>query len=336
MNIGIIGTGWVSTQHVEALNKIPEARVVGIAGRNTERAKELARMAVGGDEPKVWDDGITMVRQANLDAVLVLLPPHLHGELEREIARHVPAALIEKPVGIDLATTEGIAEAFERAGTLVSAGYMNRYRKTTAKVRDLFSSPDHRPVLINGWWVNETPPPLWWRRKDQSGGQFVEQCTHLVDLARWVAGEVTEVSAFSTRGFITELPGFTVDDALTVNLRFASGALGSFTTGCFPLGNPSTGRGTDGVGMTFSSRTTQCTLTGWAMDLDWKNNRGEGATQKSDEDIFAVQNRAFLEAARTGNRALIHSSYPDAVRTLRVTLAAERSAQTGTVVKIEE
>lgn len=330
MDLGIIGTGWVSGQHVEALQAVPGARIVGIAGRNRERALALARQAAAGhEEPRVWDDGLTMVREARLDGVLVLLPPHLHGQLELEIARRVPAALIEKPVANDLATAETIAEAFEKAGTLVSAAYMNRYRRTTERVRALMAPPHDPPVLINGWWVTEMPPPLWWRTKLQSGGQFVEQCTHLVDLARWIGGEITDVSAFATRGFTTDVPEFTVDDALTVNVRFASGALGNFTTGCFPRGAVSTGRGTDGVGMTFASRSTQCTLTGWGMDLSWRNSQGQGETLTSEEAIFAVQNRAFVEAARTGDRSLVRSPYPDAVRTLRVTLAAEQSAATG-------
>jgi predicted dehydrogenase len=264
---------------------------------------------------------------------LVLLPPHAHGDLELEVARRVPAALFEKPVSNDLAAAERAAEAFEKAGTLVSVGYMNRYRQTTSKVRELLGAAN-RPVLINGWWITEIPPPLWWRTKAQSGGQFVEQCTHLVDLARWIGGEITSVSAFSTRGFVDNVADYTVDDAVTVNARFVGGALGNFTTGCFPQGNPSTGRGTDGVGMTFASRSTQCTLTGWAMDLAWKDNHGAGAIVESTEDIFEVQDRAFVEAVRSGDRSGIRSSYPDGVRTLRVTLAAEKSALTGQVVVV--
>lgn len=304
------------------------------AGRgNTVRAAELARKAeASGWQPQVWDDPLVMLGKARLDAVLVLLPPHLHGDLERAIARSVPAALIEKPIATDLKTAEAAAEAFDKAGTLVSVGYMNRYRKTTAKVRELMAAS--APVTIHGWWITEMPPPLWWRSKEQSGGQFVEQCTHLVDLARWIGGEIAEVSAFTTRGFVDDVPEYGVDDALTANVRFASGALGNFTTGCFPQGTASTGRGVDGVGMTFTSRTTQCTLTGWSLDLEWRNNAGGGQSLASDEDIFVVQDSALVQAAATGNRTGILSSYADGVRTLAVTLAAEESARTRRIVSL--
>ena len=86
--------------------------------------------------------------------------------------------------------------------------------------------------------------------------------------------------------------------------------------------------------MTFASRSTQCTLTGWAMDLTWKDNRGAGAVVESKEDIFEVQDRAFVEAVTSGDRSGILSPYADAVGTLRVTLAAEQSALTGRIVAV--
>jgi len=49
---------------------------------------------------------------------------------------------------------------------------------------------------------------------EQSGGQFVEQCTHLVDLSRYLIGEITEVSAYRTGGFMPEVPNFNVEDAM--------------------------------------------------------------------------------------------------------------------------
>lgn len=332
MNIGIVGTGWVAEKHLAALTSLPGVRIAGIAGRNTDRARDLARTAAAfGDEPRVWGDGLALVKAGGLDAVVVLLPPHLHGPLEFEIARRVPAALIEKPVSHDLRTAEAVAEAFERAGTLVSVGYMNRYRATTQRLRTLFSAPGDEPITVSGWWVTPMPSPRWWRTKEQSGGQFVEQCTHLVDLARDIVGEVTEVSAFSARGFIQGVDGFTGDDALAVNLRFSTGALGQFLTGCFPRGEGTTGN-RPGIGLSFASRTTQATLTDWEMHLSWKNHVGDGEELKSTENIFQVQDRAFVGSLRGPNQ--IRSSYADGLKTLRVTLAAEESAATGRPVRL--
>ena len=58
-------------------------------------------------------------------------------------------------------------------------------------------------------------------------------------------------------------------------------------------------------------------------------------TVAGEEDIFEVEDRLFLRAAATGERGTFPSSYADAIRTLRVTLAANQSAETGRAVRLE-
>jgi len=135
-----------------------------------------------------------MLERESLDAVFILLPPHLHGDLERACAEHVGAVLIEKPITTSVEQAQAIDEIFKKAGTLVSVGYQNRYRASTQQARACFT-PETPGILANGWWIEEMPPPSWWRRMEQSGGQFAEQCTHLVDLSRYLMGEVTELPA---------------------------------------------------------------------------------------------------------------------------------------------
>jgi len=328
--VGIVGTGWVAEKHVAALRRIPEARVVGIAGRNLARARELAAMAQGeGPRAEVYGHWGEMLEKENLDALFILLPPHLHGDVEVACATCVPAVLIEKPIARDLATAYRALAAFEAAGTFAAAAYMNRCRRSVIRAKALFSAPCGGPILIEGHWVGAIPSPAWWRDQGLSGGQFVEQCTHLVDIARFVAGEIVEVSAFSTAGFINDLEGFAMDDAMVVNARFASGALAQFSTGCYRnLDDDS------GIGMTISSRSTRCTLSGW--DMAFQAETGSGTTEMivPEEDVFEIEDRLFLQAAGTGERALFPSSYRDALETLRVTLAASASVATGNRVAL--
>jgi predicted dehydrogenase len=284
-----------------------------------------------------------MLQGEKLDAVFILLPPHLHGDCELACAQKVPAVLVEKPIALDLATAERIAAAFARAGTFAAAAYMNRCRRSVARARELFAPPNAASVLVEGRWVGDVPPPAWWRDKATSGGQFVEQCTHLVDIARFVAGEIVEVSAFAASGFVNDVEGYATDDAMSVNLRFASGALGSFATGCYARpGLYAEG----GISMEISSRETRCTLSGWDMELRaelWKGASAIPAGQAprlevehvgSEEDIFQVEDGLFIEAAKARDPSLFPSPYADAMRTLAVTLAANESADTGRTLRI--
>jgi predicted dehydrogenase len=319
--------------------KIPEARIAAIAGRNQGRAEELASSATaakptagsGYERPRVYPDWGEMLAKEELDAVFILLPPHLHGDLEIACAGRVPAVLVEKPLANELAIARRVLEAFDTAGTFAAAAYMNRCRRSVARTRELFSGPEDAPVLVEGRWVTPLPPPSWWRNKSLSGGQFVEQCTHLVDIARFVAGEIVEVSAFPATGHIDDVEGFTADDAMVVSARFASGALGQFSTGCFPRRDFAA---VGGIGMEFGSRSARCRLSGWGMELRAEFESGGTETIAPEEDIFEVEDRLFLLAAAKGEPGLFPSSYADAVETLRVTLAANESAASGKALRL--
>lgn len=322
MKVGIIGTGWVAGLHLAALKQIDFAEVVAIAGRNEARARELAE-PIGAN---VYSDFLSMLQKESLDAVLILLPPHLHGDLERACSEHVKGVLVEKPITQSMETALQVNDYFKKAGTIVSVAYMNRYRQSVLRARELLVMDQNPGIMAQGWWVTQMPPPLWWRTFDQSGGQFVEQCTHLVDISRFAMGDIVEVSAYAARGYMSQVPDYSVDDAMVVNARFASGALGSFSTGCFPVGShPETLNG--GIGLTLSSRKHRIALTGWKMKGVVESGDSDREDIPTEEDIFLVQNRAFLQAVEENDPTGIHSSYEDGIKTLAVTLAANRSAR---------
>jgi predicted dehydrogenase len=330
--VAVIGTGWVTEKHLQALARLPDVRVAAVCGRDLGKAEALAAPAQA--KAYALDNLLDMLRKEALDAVLLCTPPHVHGEIERALAEHVPAVLIEKPITNDLDLARRIAETFRRAKTLAGVGFMCRYRETVARARAALQASAETPVLASGFWVGDVPPPLWWRTRSQSGGQFVEQCTHLVDLARYLLSEIDEVSAFATRGFVRELPGYDVDDAAVVNVRFESGAIGNFATGCFVRPGCASALG---IGLTLQARSLQVELSSWNMNLRLLRAEGEIERLESPEpDIFAVQNAAFLRAHASGDRSLIRSSYEDAIQTLRVGLAATLSVERRRPVRPEE
>lgn len=323
--IGIIGTGWVSGMHLDSLLKCEGARVVAVAGRNEDKARALAAK-VGGT---AYTNYLDMLKEERLDAAYILLPPHLRGEVEIACSEYVKAVFVEKPLGLALETVQRIQEAFTRAGTIVSVGYHNRYRRGAKAAKDFFARPGRPPVLVTGSWVGDMPAPEWWRDKSRSGGQFVEQCTHVLDLARWIAGDIVEIDAMAAKGFIPAGKS-TVEDAVVVNARFASGAIGSFSTGCFVEdGCPSR----LGVGLTVSSLGSFCSFSGW--DFECSLSEGDRTERfPIEEDIFKLESQAFLEAISSGSSAGILSSYADGIESLRVGLAANESLARGTSIRM--
>lgn len=330
MKIGIIGTGFVTELHLAALKGLEGAEVVAIAGRNTAKAGELAKPF----QARVYENWLPMLEKESLDAVYILLPPHLHGGLEKACSEHVKGVLVEKPIAQSLETARRCNEYFKKAGTIVSVAYMNRYRAGLQEAKRLFAE-DGAGILANGFWVTKMPGPWWWRNFDQSGGQFSEQCTHLVDASRYILGEIVEVSAYRANGNMREVDGFTVDDAMVVNARFENGALGTFATGCFPLtDHPELPGG--GIGLTLCSRCHRISFSGWHLDAAIHSAGEKRKEIPREENVFAVQSRVFLDAVASGDPSGIRSSYEDAMRTLAVTIAATESARNhqGAPVKV--
>jgi myo-inositol 2-dehydrogenase / D-chiro-inositol 1-dehydrogenase len=214
MRIGIIGAGGVAARHVRVLTGLG-AEIAGVADPVPGAAGRLGRP---------YPDAESLLDAERLDAVYVCVPPYAHGAPERSVlARRLPL-FVEKPLAADLATAEALAAEIEAAGVVTGTGYHWRGLDTVARAAELLAADPAR--LVAGCWLDKVPPPPWWTDRARSGGQVVEQLTHVLDLARLLVGEVTELAAFAGRAATS--PG-DVDDATAVAARFGTGAVGTFT-----------------------------------------------------------------------------------------------------------
>lgn len=321
----MIGSGFAG-KHVEALRNIDEVEVVAICSRNEAKARRICHGTYY--EFNHYRD---MLRQEKLDAVYVCLPPHLHGDLEKVCSEYVQALMIEKPVTTTLAQGYDILDSFKKAGTIVSVGYMNRYRDNLMKAKVHFAS--HPAVLINTGWCGELPPPYWWRRRELSGGQLTEQCTHFLDAIRYISGEFEEVSACANSGFVDDVEGFNVDDSMVMNFKLKNGAIGNAMTGCFSHAH---GGGELGLFLDIAARNAVFRFTEHRMDLEVQHSSGHVEKTVSKEDALLLENKAFIKALKTGDQSGILSGYQDALETLKVSLAADLSIKEKRWVKISE
>ena len=328
LRIAFIGSGFAA-MHIEALNQIDDAQVVAICCRNEVSAKKIIT-----HQPITYypiDDYHKMLRVEKLDAVYICLPPHLHGELEIACAEHVKGIFIEKPIALSMDLAYKLQDCFKKAESIVSVGYMNRYRANLINAREYFAA--NKPVLINAAWSDELPPPFWWRQREMSGGQLTEQCTHITDAIRYIAGEFEEVSAYSTSGFIDNVADFNVDDAMIMNFRLKSGAIGTIQTSCFTHDH---GGGALGIYLDIGCREKTYRFSEHQMDLSIQGGNKQLATFESKEDALLIENKTFLTALKNQNSNGILSPYADAIESLKVSLAADISISEKRNVKISE
>ena len=330
LRIGFIGAGGMAREHAKDLQAMNDVVIATVTDVVPERATALAASL----SAETYGTPEQMLRDAGLDAVYILLPPFAHGEAERAVlAARVPF-FIEKPVGLDLGLSRELAREVEHSGLLTCAGYMNRLRKGVNRARDLLTADP--AVLVHGGWIGGSPKPgpdysivHWWIQKDKSGGQFHEQVTHTIDLLRYLCGEADEVFAYSTTGFNRDIPGYTIDDASVVNIKLRGGGVANLTA-CTASNADS------GVWLNVYAGRTALKFTGWEHTLTINQAGGDSEQIPGEPDIFAVEDRIFLDAVRSGDRTGIRSTYPDAVKTLEISVAASQSVATGKPVRIAD
>ncbi len=315
VKIGFIGTGGIARRHFAALKDIPEARVVACTDVDPDRAAEAAARFAGAG---AYTDHREMLDKQDLDAAYICVPPHAHGPIELDlIERRIPFFL-EKPLANDLETAAEILEALQRTDLVTSVGYHLRYGENVGRLRDLLD--ENPPVVARGLYACGIPGAPWWRRKEQSGGQVVEQSTHVYDLARCLFGEVDQVFCQCRRDVITDEEDYNVEDASICSLRFRDGLLCEITSTC------AVSQGE--ISLEVLTRKARARLEGGVRELTVTTEQVTRSYRPS-EDLGMRENLAFVGALTQGDTSEIKSTYEDSYRTHAVTCAANRSMETG-------
>lgn len=316
--VGFIGVGGIAGSYLNSLSKLEDTQVTAVCDVNRERAESVAKPRNGS----VYLDWHAMLEDESLDALFICIPPSAHTDQEAEAARRGIPTFVAKPVGLCLDTAKKTLEVIRRHGVLTSVGYMWRHSDLTDRALELIGEREIGMVIGNTH-VN-TPGTAWWRVYSESGGQIVEQSTHIFDLARYFCGEVVEVHAW---GGSRLNPAIDFEDVTTANLRFDDGVVGNITS-------------------TSLVRTGRYTLELIGADLhliiEYAANRltghvgGDRVDFAGSESGYGIQVERFIRAIRESRPELIRSDYADGVRSLALTLAANESLQTGEPILVPE
>ncbi|KGE20301.1 Gfo/Idh/MocA family protein [Paenibacillus wynnii] len=320
LKIGIIGTGWFSKVHADLLAAMDEVQVQAVCGSSKEKGEEMANQygAAG------YGDTTEMLDAENLDAVYICVPPHSHGAIERSIIRRGIPFFIEKPLGVSTEIPASLLQDIKERQLLTSVGYHFRYQDNIARLKELLRGD--KVGMIVGQWMGSMPGVAWWRNQEQSGGQFTEQTTHIVDLLRYLGGEVTEVyGMFGNRVVHEQHDNVTVSDVGTVSLKLESGIVANISNTCVLPGEVSR------VGLSFYNDRG---LLDWNPERLLEVRSGDSTEHANSGDPYLAESEAFLQAVRTGDRSRILCDYEDGYKTLKVTCAAYESAKLGLPVKL--
>ncbi|MBI1369156.1 MAG: gfo/Idh/MocA family oxidoreductase [Planctomycetes bacterium] len=265
LNVGMIGYNFMGKAHTQAwrnaplyfdLDAAPVTKV--ICGRSREPLETFADRWGWQETSTDWRQ---VVERDDIDIIDVSTPTATHCQIAIAAAQAGKHVFCEKPFALSSDEARRMYEAAKAAGVV---HYVNHnYRRCPAVMLAKKMIDDGRIGRIFHWrgaylqsWIVDPDFPLTWQlQKEHAGaGPHYDLNSHSVDLARFLVGDITRVSAMTSH-FIRQRPlppkgatafaegvkggpkgEVTVDDAAFMTVQFANGALGSFESSRFALG----------------------------------------------------------------------------------------------------
>jgi len=346
--LAIIGCGGIGSYHLGHFLGFKDiVELAGFCDLIPERAQSFVEKAGCG---KAFTNYVEMYDEIQPDMVFICVPPYCHGEIEFETIKRGIHFFVEKPLALDLNLAREIRDAAEAKGLITASGFQCRYSNLVEP--NVEFCKNNEIVFIDCTRIGGVPGVFWWRDKDLSGGQAVEQTIHQFDIIRYVFGEPEEVCSYATRGFVKEWDNYNTDDCSVTIVKFKNGTIGTISTGDYAT----SGNSFDSK-IIFSGRDKRAELKilgtfevfGEAPAAPKEGDggfviKGDGALgaaskdttlYRQDGDAGILCDRTFIEAVISGDGSKIRSSYRDAFKSVSFTMACNESMATGKPVKVE-
>ncbi|MDQ3870615.1 MAG: Gfo/Idh/MocA family oxidoreductase [Chloroflexota bacterium] len=326
--VGVVGAGFMGDTHLEAW------RAEGVPAVSydihPERAAAIAARH-GVPAASSLDDLIS-----GADIVDVCTSTHRHREVVERAAAAGRHVICEKPLARSVRDGEAMLAACARAGVRLFVAHVVRYFPEYAAAHAAVRAGEvGAPGVLRLKRASFRPRHAaghWFFDSAKSGGIVLDLMIHDFDYARWVAGDVVSVQC---RSADVERPGLALDHAFAI-LRHRDGAI-SHVTGSwaypFPMFRTAVEiAGSHGL-LEFDSEKARPLR---AYLHERQEEPGSVGLPRSPvaESPYRLELREFLRAATSGGATRV--SAEDGLAALRIALAAEQSARTGSVARVVE
>lgn len=320
VRVGFIGVGGIATIHLKNIANNDHAEIIAVCDVVRETVESRAKEY----QAKPYLDYQEMLNKEELDAVYVCVPPFVRGDIEEHVVEKGIHIFAEKPVELNLQTAVKKATLIKKSGVINASGYCLRYMDTVKIARDYLL--DKKVAMVRGYYLSTfVEVPFWFRVKSKSGGQLVDQATHVLDLMIYLVGDIEKVNAMMALQTMDDVEGLDIPDVTSVNVSFKSGAVGQLASSIMQPDHQ--------VGLELLGRDFRLELKGTTLTIiENKSTK----IYESKVDFLIEETRAFIEAVRTNNQALVLSSYEEGVRTLAASLAANESQKVNETILISE
>jgi len=196
LRVGLVGAGHISEFHANALQRVPRARLVGIADVDTSRA---AGLAARFNVPKIFPTMEALISEG-VDVIHILTPPDTHAQLAIQALKNGCHVLVEKPLATCVEDVDRISAAAEAAQKSVCVNHSLLYDRFVSKALGLVrSGAIGVPLSFDYFRSSEYPPyrggplPVHYRN---GGYPFLDQGVHAVYLAETFLGPIEDLKTY--------------------------------------------------------------------------------------------------------------------------------------------
>ncbi|MEI6190165.1 MAG: Gfo/Idh/MocA family oxidoreductase [Chitinophagia bacterium] len=260
LNIGLIGGGFMGRTHSNGYNRVPNffpelaytPVLKAVCFRNETKAKAFAEQ--WGYE-SFETDWRKLIARPDIDAIDICTPNDTHAEIAIAAAAAGKMILCEKPLARDLAESQGMVDAIEKAGVKNTVWYNYRRLPAVTLAKQIIDSGKlgkiyhYRANFLQDWTINEALPQggegLWRMDAAVAGsGVLGDLLSHCIDTAMWLNGGIKDVSAM-TETFVKQrmhqltgkVEDVKIDDACSFLCHFNNGSLGLFESTRYARGH---------------------------------------------------------------------------------------------------
>ncbi|MFL6127043.1 Gfo/Idh/MocA family protein [Actinophytocola sp.] len=321
----LVGAGFIAEVHAAAVTASARAHLAGVVDADPGRAAAFARSH--GAVPHT-DDLAEALAWPDVDAVVVCTPNHTHLGIGAAVAAAGKHLLIEKPLATTVADAQALADAFAKAGRVLTAAHSHRHHGYGRTVKDAIDAgavgtPAHVRLAILGGWI-WTGWDAWAADPVVSGGHALHNGVHVLDLATWwLSGDPVRVRARGRRQTAAELR---IYDYLEMVVEYAGGAVAvcemsrAHRPGSFGL------------------RELRVVGSAGIIDEEWADESaflfteaGTKLVPAAGVDGFGAQFESWLDTIEGAPPAM---SVADAVRAVELAVAVEESIESGRPVEL--
>ena len=229
LQVVVIGCGQIAKMHIPAVLAKKECELYAVCDSATDNRMQLRMEEVGMPEfckAHAYTNYMDLVNDPNVDVAIITTDDNSHREIACAFLRAGKDVLLEKPMALTNEDCIEMLKAEKESGRRLMVGQVVRYNPNFIKAKQIVDSGDiGELVFVESEYAHDYMNSRGyndWRVTPAREGMIGGGC-HAVDFLRWVAGNPTEVSAYSTHKYLMDWP---VNDTTIAIYKFPNNVIG--------------------------------------------------------------------------------------------------------------